>query len=153
LAKKLARHYNTCWVKEYARKYIDNLTIPYQKHDLEQIAKGQIESENNMILSANKLLICDTDLMVIKIWSEYKYGSCEKWILEEIANRKYDLYLLTYIDIPWEEDPQREHPDKRSYFYKIYQEEMETRNMRYVVIKGNMKERMNIAVSKINTLL
>jgi len=153
LAKKLAIYYDTCWVKEYAREYIDNLPIPYQKHDLSIIAKGQIESENNLIGQANRILICDTNLMVIKIWSEYKYGSCEEWILKEIHRRSYDLHLLTYIDIPWENDPQREHPDKRAYFYKIYKEELESQKFKYVEVKGGMDERLRCAVSAINTLL
>jgi NadR type nicotinamide-nucleotide adenylyltransferase len=153
LAEMLAKHYHTCWVREYAREYIDNLTIPYQKKDLDLIAKGQIQAEDDLMSSANGILICDTNLIIIKVWSEYKYGSCEDWILEEINTRKYDLHLLTYIDIPWENDPQREHPDKREYFYNIYQKELETRNFGYVEIKGKMEERFQIAVSEINTLL
>jgi NadR type nicotinamide-nucleotide adenylyltransferase len=152
LAEMLARHYNTCWVKEYAREYIDNLTHPYQKKDLELIAKGQIRAEDDLSRTANDILICDTNLIVIKIWSEHKYGSCEDWILEEINTRPYDLHLLTYIDMPWEEDPQREHPDKRKYFYKIYKKELESRDFRFITIRGNMEERFQRAVSEINTL-
>ena len=153
LAEMLAKYYNTCWVKEYAREYIDNLRVPYQKKDLDWIARGQVQAEDDLIGSANGILICDTNLIIIKVWSEYKYGSCEDWILEEINNRKYDLHLLTYIDIPWQDDPQREHPDKREYFYSIYKEELESRRLRYIEIKGTMDVRFQLAVSEINTLL
>jgi NadR type nicotinamide-nucleotide adenylyltransferase len=152
LSMMLADHYNTNWVREYAREYIDNLLIPYQKEDLNMIAKGQIEAEDHLAKSANKLLICDTNLIVIKIWSEYKYGSCENWILEEICRRKYDLHLLTYIDIPWENDPQREHPDKREHFFNIYRQELEARKLKYKVVRGSIKERFEFSVSEINAL-
>jgi len=153
LSEKLAVHYNTCWVKEYARAYIDRLRGPYQKHDLEKIAKGQIEGEILQAKTANKILICDTNLIVIKIWCEYKYGSCPDWIVDEISKSNYNLHLLTYIDIPWKDDPQREHPDKREYLYKKYLEELEFWNFRYIEIKGDMKERFTKAVSAINALL
>lgn len=153
LTRMLADHYNTCWAREYAREYIDNLSIPYQKHDLSQIAKGQIEEEESKLRSANKVLICDTNLIVVKIWSEYKYGDCEDWILKEIYRRKYDLHLLTYIDIPWEVDPQREHPDKREYFYNIYKEELTNRKLKFKEIKGSINERFEQGVSEVNALL
>lgn len=153
LAKELARYYHTNWVKEYAREYIDNLKRPYQKDDLDRIAKGQIKTEDNLLQFANKVLICDTNLIVIKIWSEHKYGMCEEWILDEISRRTYDLHLLTYIDIPWENDPQREHPDKREYFFDLYKHELESRRLRFIEIKGNMQERIKKSVFEINTLL
>ncbi len=150
---KLADHYSTCWVEEYARAYIDQLNRPYQQHDLEIIANGQLEAEKKKSEQANRILICDTNLIVIKIWSEVKYGSCPDWILDEIATSNYDLHLLTYIDIPWMEDPQREHPDKREYLYLKYKEELEYWGFRYVEIQGNMNERVSKAVSEINSLL
>ena len=152
MSKELATFYNTSWVEEYARAYIDQLKRPYQKHDLEKIAKGQIEAEKVQARYANKILICDTNLIVIKIWSEHKYGSCPEWIVEEISKSDYDLHLLTYVDIPWKEDPQREHPDKRGYFFKKYKEELEFWNLRYIEIRGDMKERFTNAVSAINAL-
>jgi len=153
LSRMLAEYFDTCWVREYAREYIDNLTVPYQKPDLDLIAKGQIEMEDQMIKSANKVLICDTNLIVIKIWSEYKYGYCEEWILDEISRREYDLHLLTYIDLPWEDDPQREHPDKRHYFYDIYKAELESRKLKFKEIRGSIEERFKYAVFEINALL
>ena len=153
LAEMLAKHYNTYWVREFAREYIDHLKRPYQKKDLDLIARGQMQAENDLTGSAkNGILICDTNLIVIKVWSEYKYGSCEDWILDEMNRRKYDLHLLTYIDIPWEDDPQREHPEKREYFYEIYREELNSRGLRYVELKGSMDERFRSAVSEINAL-
>lgn len=153
LAEKLAGHYKTQWVKEYAREYIDNLDSPYQKHDINLIARGQVKSEDLLMQSSNKILICDTNLLVIKIWSEHKYGHCEGWIIDEISKRTYDLHFLTYINLPWADDPQREHPHMRAYFYELYKKELESRHLKFIEVKGDMDNRFITAVSAINALL
>src|SRR5262245_25992285 len=100
LSAFLAQHFKTAWVPEYARGYLDNLTRPYAQHDLLTIAHGQLRIEDEFRRDANKVLICDTNLYVIKVWSEFKFGNVDNEILREINERKYDLYLLTYVDIP-----------------------------------------------------
>ncbi len=101
--------------------------------------------------AANKLLICDTDLYVIKVWSEHKYGGCDPRILEQIAARRYDLYLLTYIDIPWEDDPQREYPDPqmREYFYQIYRDIVMNSGVAWADIRGSYAEREAKAIAAV----
>ncbi|SHM47774.1 AAA family ATPase [Chitinophaga sp. CF418] len=155
LSEQLATHYQTVWVPEYARQYLEELPRSYEQHDLLTIAEGQLALEDNLAAQANKLLICDTDLHVIKVWSEHKYGACDPRILEQIATRPYDLYLLTYIDIPWEEDPQREYPDPamREYFYTIYRDLVAASGVPWVEIKGSFEERKSLAVTTVDKLL
>ena len=155
LSEALAKELRTVWVPEYARSYLEQLQRPYTEEDLLTIAKSQIENEDDLMAKAKKLLICDTDLHVVKVWSEHKYGRCDKWILEEIARRKYDLYLLTYIDIIWEDDPLREHGEleMRHYFYKIYKDIVQHSNVNWAEIKGNEAERLQHALQAINTFI
>lgn len=153
LAEALAEHYNTEWVREYARGYLDKLAIAYVEEDLLRIAKGQMLIEDEFFRDANKLLICDTNLLVIKVWSEFKYQHCNAWILEEIAKRKYDLHLLTYIDVPWQADPQREHPQEREKLYSIYKKELEQLQAPFLEIKGTMDERKNMAIHALDKLI
>jgi NadR type nicotinamide-nucleotide adenylyltransferase len=155
LSEQLANHYHTTWTPEYARLYIEELPRPYEQADLLTIAQGQLALEDAKAAEANKLLICDTDLNVIKVWSEHKYGECDPRILEAIAGRHYDLYLLTYIDIPWEEDPQREHPDPemRVYFYEVYKNIVKNSGVPWVEIKGSFEEREKTAITAVNSLL
>ncbi|MCF6401860.1 ATP-binding protein [Chitinophaga filiformis] len=155
LSDQLAAHYQTVWVPEYARQYLEELPRPYEQHDLLTIAAGQLALEDKLAAQANRLLICDTDLHVIKVWSEHKYGACDPRILEQIATRPYNLYLLTYIDIPWEEDPQREYPDPamREYFYNIYRDLVATSGVPWVEIKGSFEERKSLAVTAVDKLL
>lgn len=153
LSEFLADHFNTVWVPEYARGYLDNLTKPYEQHDLLTIAHGQIRLEDAWIRNANRILICDTNLYVIKIWSEFKYGSCDPEILKIIGTRKYDLYLLTNIDIPWEADPQREHPDKREDLFRLYQQEMIAQKVPFVEIRGERDQRRKDAIASVESIL
>lgn len=155
LSEQLAAHYQTVWVQEFARRYLGELPRPYEQQDLLTIAEGQLALEDELARQANRLLVCDTDLHVIKVWSEHKYGTCDPRILEQIATRPYDLYLLTYIDIPWEEDPQREYPDPamREYFYNIYKDLVAASGVPWVEIKGSFQERKSLAVAAVDNLL
>lgn len=152
MARFLAGFFKTAWVPEFARYYIDNLNRPYHKEDLLKIAEGQLKWEDEKASTTNDLLICDTDLIVIKVWSEYKYHSCAQKILTEIQNRKYDLYLLMGTDIPYEKDPQRENPKLRDYFYGIYKKELDRPDVKYVEIWGSMEERKKKAIKAITGL-
>jgi NadR type nicotinamide-nucleotide adenylyltransferase len=149
LAEKLAAHYDTLWVPEYAREYIDLLDRPYTREDILEIAKGQLRNENLLAGKASGLFFCDTELIVTKIWSEVKYGTCDPWILEKIAENKYDLFLLCNIDLPWEYDPQREHPHMRSKLFELYRNELETRSFRYFIVSGTGTKRLMNAVGYI----
>ncbi|MBA4055926.1 MAG: ATPase [Marivirga sp.] len=152
LSEFLAGHFKTDWVPEYARGYLNNLIRPYEQHDLLAIAHGQMRIEDEWTRDAKSLIICDTNLYVIKVWSEFKYGNCEDEILKQIATRQYDLYLLTYIDLAWEEDPQREHPDKREKLYQIYLNEMKNQPVPFVEIKGDRELRRKTAIEAIEKL-
>lgn len=153
LSAFLSEEFNTVWVKEFARDYIDQLHRPYDVSDLLEIAKGQVAQEEALIAKANKVLICDTDLYVIKVWSNFKYGYCDPAILKMIAARQYDLYLLTYTDIPWESDPQREHPHQREMLYELYLREMRNQPVPFVEIKGTREQRRKVATESVNELL
>jgi NadR type nicotinamide-nucleotide adenylyltransferase len=150
LAEELARHYKTLWVREYARSYLEVLKRPYEKHDLIEIAKGQIQAEDEQLSRANRVLICDTDLTVLKIWSQHKYGTVHPFILENLRNRSYDLYLLPYIDLPWKYDPQREHPHLREYLFDVYERELRSRGIDYVILKGSYAQRISTAIKAID---
>jgi NadR type nicotinamide-nucleotide adenylyltransferase len=153
LANFLAQYYNTIWVPEFARSFLDVLNRPYKKTDLKTIAKGQVHLEDSAVKKANKFLICDTTLLVVKIWSEFKYGNCDEEILTQFNNRHYDLYLLTHVDLPWIEDPQREHPHQRQQLFNIYKAELEKINTPVVEIKGERTQRRGTAITAIDTLL
>ena len=153
LSRFLAKHFETSCVEEYARAYLNRLSTPYQQADLTKIAHGQLRMEDEWINETNRVMICDTNAIVVKVWSDYKYGNTDKEILSQVENHKYDLYLLTYIDIPWEEDPLREHPDKREYFWDVFKKEVGLTGVPFVEIRGTREQRQATAVAAIEKLL
>ena len=150
LCQHLAMHYQTEWVPEFARFYLDRLDREYEQYDLKSIAEGQLAWEDDKFEYANKYLICDTNLVVIKVWSDHKYGQTEPWIETQLADRAYDFYLLNDIDIPWTPDPQREHPKLRKHFFEIYQKYLEDHHLPYAVVSGIEGDRKACAVNAID---
>ena len=155
LSAALADALSTVWVPEYARGYLEQLGRPYEEHDLLVMARGQLQTEDELLQQAKKYLICDTDLNVIKVWSENTYSHCHKEVLEQIAQRPYDLYLLTNIDIPWEDDPLREHasPELRNYFYNQYKDMVMNSGVPWVDICGDHEQRVAKALFSITKWL
>ncbi|MFT6866873.1 MAG: NadR type nicotinamide-nucleotide adenylyltransferase [Cyclobacteriaceae bacterium] len=134
LCQQLARHYETEWVPEYARFHLDRMVKPYEREDLSLIAQGQLAWEDDKAEYADKYLFCDTNLIVIKVWSDHKYGSTDEWIEKELKERKYDFYLLGNIDIMWTPDPQREHPKLRKHFFEVFESYLKENDLPYAVI-------------------
>ncbi len=158
LAKQLARHYNTVWVPEYAREYLQNKWNSEQKvcepKDLLPIAEGQMRLENELTKKATKVLVCDTDLLETKVYSEaYYVGHCDP-ILEKYALRNsYHLYFLTYIDIPWVGDDLRDKPNERERMFAYFKNTLEKYNRNFVSLKGSKETRLSKAIEHINNLL
>ena len=154
LSASLAAALGTVWNPEYARSYLEGLGRPYEQPDLLHIAKGQLAAEDALAPSAKDFLVCDTDLYVVKVWSEAKYGACDRRILEAIAVRKYDLYLLTGIDMPWVDDPLREHgaAEERAYFYHQYRDIVQQSGAPWADIRGSEEERLSVALDAIRRL-
>ncbi len=153
LSRFLAEYFKTAWVQEYARAYLNKLNLPYHQADLTKIAHGQLRMEDEWLNESNRVMICDTNLITIKIWSEFKFGNCDPQIIEKMNSRTYDLFLLCDIDLPWEEDPQREHPDKREQLWTIYKNEVSKTGVPYTVIGGDRQARTSKAIKAIQELL
>jgi NadR type nicotinamide-nucleotide adenylyltransferase len=146
LAMQLACHYQTLWVPEIAREYLVSLGRNYVFEDIAKIARRQLEMENTTADQAVNLLFCDTDMLVTKIWSLYKFGKCDPWIEEKVKSHRYDLYLLCDIDLPWVEDPLREHPGQRKELFSLYVEELKRLDVSYAIISGTGRNRVNNAI-------
>lgn len=152
IAKSMAAAFQTYWVPEYARDYLAQLDRNYQYEDLLAIAKGQIQREENIAAKAKDYLFCDTSMLVMKVWSEYKYGQCDPWILRKLKEHTYDLYILCGTDIPWTYDPMRENPNEREELYQIYLRELKALGMPYKELKGREEERIQQCTEWINQL-
>lgn len=153
LATQLAAHFQSAWLPEFARSYIDNLDEPYGESDLLEIAKGQVAAEKGAIKKAANVVFLDTSLEVIKIWSEVKYGRCHPWILQQVEKRKHHLYLLCQPDIPWLPDPQRENPNDRDQLFNLYLHELTKQNTNFVIISGSKNIRFTNAINHVESYI
>ena len=100
------------------------------------------------------LLVCDTDLLVLVIWSEVRFGQCHDWIIETYAEqtRTQDRhYLLCSYDVPWEPDPLRENPDDRKELFDLYREKLEFLGLNYDIIAGTVDERLSKTKALLST--
>ena len=158
LSKQLARHYNTVWTPEFAREYLqkkwNNERKTCEKEDLLPIAIGQMNLENKLGRKADKLLICDTDLLETKVYSEEFYGGTVDLKLSEAVDKnKYDLYLLTYIDTPWEEDDLRDRPEQRLEMFTAFENTLKKYKKNYILLKGDKETRLKNATEAIDEII
>lgn len=158
LCSSLASYYKTNWCPEYAREYLLTNGKNYSYESLLHIAKGQLKLEDDYVSKTNdasSILFIDTDLYVMKVWCEYVFAKCHHLILDGIAERKYDLYLLCNIDLPWIADELREYPDEkyRNELYHMYKDILINQQTPWIEIKGSYKERLYTAINAVNNLL
>ncbi len=158
LAAQLADHYKTEWVPEYAREYLQDKWDREQKtcepKDLVPIAYGQMELENRLAKTAHKVLVCDTDLLETKVYSEAYYtGTCDPTLEKYAIKNQYELYFLTYIDTPWVADDLRDKPDERERMFAYFKEALEKYNRNFIILKGDKATRLATAIEHIDKLL
>ena len=158
LSQHLARYYNTVWVPEFARDYLqqkwNNKRKTCEKEDFIPIAIGQMALENKLAEKADKILIYDTDLLETKVYSEEFYDGFVDEILERAAiENSYDLYLLTYIDTPWEKDDLRDRPEQRLEMFSAFENALIQHKRPYILLIGNKEARLKIATKAIDEVL
>lgn len=173
LCAKLAEHYNTLWCREYAREYLIKNGPSYTYEDLLEIAKGQVKLEEEYVEKVRntksevrtpkykdqpqtinyKLLFVDTNMYVMKVWSEYVFNKCHQYIIDEIVKRPYDLYLLMDIDLPWTKDDLREYPDykNREMLYHMYKDILVNQQVPWFKISGTNEQRLLSATHAIDS--
>jgi nicotinamide riboside kinase len=157
LAKQLANHFNTDWIPEFARNYLqeklDKTGEICVAEDLIPIAIGQTKLENEALLTANKFLFCDTNLLVTKVYSEAYYGFCDPILDKAAKEHEYDLFFLTDIDLPFEQDDLRDSQENRDKFFIIFEKALIDNNKPYIKISGNQEQRLEKAILIVNELV
>ncbi len=155
LIKKLASYFNTNYVDEYARDYLqrkwDDKKEICTKDDLINIAKGQVESENTNIINSNRLIFCDTNILTTIAWSKTHFdGFCDPWLYRQSKKLNYDYYLILNADVPWVKDDLRDRPINRKKMFLAHKKELDNININYDIINGSdFKKRFEQALKYI----
>ncbi len=153
LARRLAEHYRTVHVHEYARPLIDLLGGEVTRETFTRIVRGQAAAESALARQANRVLFCDTDAFTTALYHEIFHGERPEYILTEARRRQYDLYLLADCDTPYVEDPQRNHPDRRAWFLRECLAWLDERGARYAWVRGSWDERFACACRAVDEVL
>ena len=151
LASTLSNYWSAPLILEQSRIYLDEKssdpTFTYQQSDLLAIAKQHLAKEHEALLQQPQHLICDTDLLVLIVWSEVKFGHCDEYILKifkqqlDGANPRH--YILGDWQIPWESDPLRENPGEREQLFRLYQAKLKDYGIDYTAVSGSNMQRFN----------
>lgn len=149
LASALADSYCCVWIPEYAREYLEMNGPEYQSEDLLEILEGQLTRMKFAEQADCPYLFYDTELLVLKVWYEFKYGETHPKIEEAWNEQEMDLYFLCDIDAPWVEDPLREHPNHRRELMDLYINHLDHSGRNYKIINGNPEERIKMATASI----
>jgi NadR type nicotinamide-nucleotide adenylyltransferase len=175
LCEMLAQHFGTEWCPEFAREWLLTHGTNYDFEDLLTIARGQLalEDEYAGMLTAcmakqpmqpihplntetiPPLLFVDTDMYVMKVWCEYVFNDCHTWILNRIAERCCDMYLLCKPDLPWVKDELREYPEEkpRQELYHMYRDLLSQQAVPWAEISGDYHERLQKGVDAIHAMV
>jgi nicotinamide riboside kinase len=156
LTHQLAQVFDGIGILEYARDYIERLRRPYQRSDVETIAKRQFYYACKIRqVHANRdvHIFLDTFLIVTKIWFEEVYHCCPVWLNQAIIDNKPNLVLLCEPDLEWQADGVRENSNKRSYLYNRYRKELEFYQIPFSIVNGMGDKRLQTAIHSVNEII
>jgi len=156
LCEDLSAHFKSSYLPEYARIYLEINGPKYSYEDVIKMAMGQVYSEEHFALQnpESSLLLLDTNYLVYKVWIKEKYGKYESFLERLLKEDNYDYYFLCGVDVPWEYDELREHPnyEDRSRLFNEYKVILTQNKLPFGILQGNREERLEKAKSIINNL-
>ncbi len=148
LAAALADAFGAPLVQEVARSYLSGRR-GYDRDDVLAIARAQLKAEQSALNGGQRVVVADTDLTVIQVWWEEKFGELDPWIADALGRRSDRRYLVTRPDLPWESDPLRESPLDRGRLHQRYLQILEASPFPYYEVTGFGSERLTRALYQV----
>ncbi|MDB4907735.1 MAG: Transcriptional regulator [Gemmatimonadetes bacterium] len=154
MAEQLSARFATAWVPEYGREYCATLDArALRPVDFEAIAWGQATLEDAAAERANRVLICDTELLTTCTWSDIVTHGRPRWLTDAARARHYDLTFLLDCDVPWVDDGTRVLRDERASHFERLFEELSLAKRGFLVINGSFDQRLQAMTSAITALI
>ena len=158
LARALAAHFQTAWVPEVGRLYSEGKwtaadAAHWSTPEFTFIAHTQNRLEDQLARLANRILICDTNSFATRLWHERYVGLMSEEVDHLAAGRRYDLYLLTAPDIAFVQDGLRDGEHIRHHMHRRFLEELDRRNVEWLLLQGTHEQRMAAAIPACEALL
>ena len=155
LATDLAAALNTGWVAEYGREHWEakiargDLNF-WRPEEFAEIAREQCRREDAAARVCNRVLICDTDAFATRVWyKRYLNGWSPEVDAIAAAHRRPDLYLLTDLATPFEQDGTRDGELIRGWMHQTFVEELTADARPFVAVSGTREQRLATAVAAV----
>lgn len=150
-AIRMAEHYNTLSVPEVAREILN--TNNFTVDDIIRIGQAQTRRVLEYSKLANKLLFCDTDVIITQIYSKHYLGIVPEILTKLEKQVTYEKYFFFDIDVPWIEDGLRDLGDQRENMRRIFLAELDKRGIVPVMVQGSFDDRDEIIKNVIDELI
>ncbi|MBO4962061.1 MAG: ATP-binding protein [Flavobacteriales bacterium] len=152
MALKLSARYGGCYVPEYSRSYVIEENRELTLDDVMPIVEGQLAAESK---SNAEIQILDSNPLASAVYSQWYYGSVPSELDKILSELHYDLYLLCYPDIDWEEDAARcmSSQQDREDIYDIFLKRVQQSGVPYAEIKGEGSDRYSKAIDMVEKIL
>ena len=145
LAPALAARYNTLWVPEYLREFVDtHQRVPFEDDQL-GIARTQCAREDAMaaLKDARRYLFCDTTPLMTAVYSRVYWGRVPPELLEMEAAHDYAATLVAGLDLPWVPDGlQRESEEVRRQVHECLLAVLRERGIPFTLLEGDLPQRL-----------
>ncbi len=158
LAQRLALHFNTSWVPEWAAGFRELMAKRWDElsmEDIELIARGQRASEKALAMQANRILFSDTDVCTLELLSAMRWNQPSPTLRRMSGTHKADLYIVANPATPWKNDPEGSPPDlaPRSEFFQNLLQHLERKGLSFTIVEGNWNQRYQAGIAAVDLLM
>ena len=141
LSKALSKRLGWSMIEEFAREYFESHDYSScSLNDLIEISKIQFQRTHAFQL--NEAVISDTEIITIEIWAKDKFLEIPKEIEELRKKQIFDLYVLSFPDMPWQDDKLRTDSQRRGIIYKLYLDFLQNNNLPFIEVRGGYQNRV-----------
>jgi NadR type nicotinamide-nucleotide adenylyltransferase len=143
LAAALANHFQTLWVPEYLREFVDtHKRVPIESEQI-HIAQTQVARELDMVSRANKFLFCDTTPVMTAIYSRHIFGEADAALAQLELDHQYDFTIVTAPDFPWIADGlQRASAHVQKQIHEEVLQVLDERDIPFLLVEGSLQNRI-----------
>lgn len=158
LAGDLAAALDTVWVPEYGREYWEGKAArgepnTWRTEEFAEIAREQCRREDAAARRCNRVLVCDTDAFATRVW-HHRYMGGWSPAVDAIAaeHRRPDLYLLTDVNTPFEQDGTRDGELIREWMHRTLVEQLTAHRRPFIELTGSRTDRLATAAAAVERL-
>ena len=143
LAQQLSFALDGVYVPEIARPLLTLTGNRYTFNDLVTIGHYQSALGQSAKGLNKEWVILDTSMLVLKIWSLYRYNAVDPWIDRVFAQTDAHLWLLCTPLPDWHPDELRVNQYERDHLFNRYRDELQKAGKSFLIVPpGSADERL-----------